>query len=46
MSEELLTPEIIGEMALCYYFSRDFVQEKVKHHHRKSQQKTKYSRHK
>lgn len=26
MSEELLSPEIIGETSLCYYLSRDFVQ--------------------
>lgn len=31
--EELLSPEITEETALCYYFSRDFVQEKIVHHH-------------
>lgn len=36
MSEELLSPEFIGEMALCYYLSRVFVQEKIVHHHKKT----------
>lgn len=35
MSEELLSPEIIGKMALCYYLSRNFVQETTMHHHKK-----------
>lgn len=34
MPEELFYPEITEETALCYYFSRDFVQEKIVRHHK------------